>query len=111
VGCGVLFVAKGEIWIQPTPFGKATGFLISVLTGLLLLLLSLQGLRPGLRDAIDHGLTILFAATLVHVLVIGWTNFRRPTAGGTAVYRRGWGLLVGRAASPRSGKDDRADRP
>jgi hypothetical protein len=41
--------------------------------------------------------------------VIGRINFLRPAEGGTAVYRRGWGLLLGREARPRR-DDDGADR-
>ncbi len=100
-GCGVLYLAKGEIWIQPTPFGKVTGMLISLLTGLLLLVLGMSRLTPALGRAIDTGLAALFAAAVLHVLVIGRTNFRRPAEEGVAVYRRGWGLLIGRAARRR----------
>lgn len=110
-GCGALYLARGEIWIQPTPFGKATGILISLFTGLLLLALGLEQATPGLRRGIDRGLAVVFAAAVLHVLLIGWTNFRRPVEGGVAVYRRGWGLLVSRDA-PRPDTDrDRADRP
>jgi cardiolipin synthase (CMP-forming) len=100
-GCGVLYLAKGEIWIQPTPFGKLTGILISLLTGSLLLMLGLQRATPGLQRVIDDGLAAIFAAAVLHVLVIGRTNFRRPAEHGVAVYRRGWGLLLGRAARRR----------
>ena len=105
-GCGVLYLAKGEIWIQPTPFGKVTGLLISLLTGLLLLVLGLERVTPALRRSIDTGLAILFAAAVLHVLVIGRTNFRRPAEQGVAVYRRGWGLLIGRAARRRAADRD-----
>jgi cardiolipin synthase (CMP-forming) len=110
VGCGALFFAKGEIWIQPTPFGKVTGLLISILTGLLLLLQGWHRLTPELRHLLDRSLAVLFAATVLHVLIIGWTNFRRPAQGGTAVYRRGWGLLLGRDAFDRGDKQDGARR-
>lgn len=98
-GCGVLYLTKGEIWIQPTPFGKATGLAIAVLTAVALLLL---GFGWGGRVAylwIDRGLSFFFGAGLVHVMLIGRINFRRPAVGGTAVYRRGWGLLVGHRAA------------
>jgi cardiolipin synthase (CMP-forming) len=110
-GCGALYLAKGEIWIQPTPFGKATGILISFLTGLLLLILGLDRATPGLQKGIDHGLAVIFAATVLHVLVIGRTNFRRPAERGVAVYRRGWGLLLGRDMRRREDDRDRDGRP
>jgi cardiolipin synthase len=95
VGCGILYLSKGEIWIQPTPFGKATGLAISALTAFLFVVLGTgMGSAPAYRWA-DLALRVLFAATILHVLVIGWVNFRRPPQGGIAVYRRGWGLLVG----------------
>jgi cardiolipin synthase (CMP-forming) len=109
-GCGVLYLAKGEIWIQPTPFGKMTGLSISALTGVLLLLLGLDRATPVFRHGIDRGLAIIFAATVLHVLVIGRTNFRRPPEGGTAVYRRGWGLLLGRELRGRDGDGERDGR-
>ena len=81
-GCGVLYLVKGEIWIQPTPFGKLTGILISLSTGGLLLLLGLERATPGMQRWIDRGLTCTFAAAILHVLVIGRTNFvaRWPAA-------------------------------
>jgi phosphatidylglycerophosphate synthase len=110
-GCGALYLAKGEIWIQPTPFGKMTGLAISLLTGVLLLILGLDRATPGLRRGIDRGLAVVFAAAVLHVLMIGRTNFRRPVAGGVAVYRRGWGLLLSREARRRDADRDRGDRP
>lgn len=110
-GCGALYLAKGEIWIQPTPFGKMTGIAISLLTGFLLLVLGLERATPGLRRGIDRGLAVVFAATVLHVLMIGRTNFRRPVAGGVAVYRRGWGLLLSRDARRRDADRDRGGRP
>lgn len=110
-GCGALYLAKGEIWIQPTPFGKVTGILISLLTGFLLLVLGLGRATPGRRLGIDRGLAIIFAAAVLHVLMIGWTNFRRPVAGGVAVYRRGWGLLLSREVRQHDADRDRGGRP
>ena len=101
-GCLLLYAAKGEIWIQPTPFGKATGLAISALTGLLFLLLGL-GRGPDRPEIlwIDRVLRVLFAGGVVHVAVIGWVNFRRPRSGSRLVYRRGWGLMVGRRGGDR----------
>jgi cardiolipin synthase len=109
-GCGALYLAKGEIWIQPTPFGKMTGILISLLTGILLLVLGLERATPGLQRWIDRGLAVIFAATVLHVLLIGRTNFRRPAERGVAVYRRGWGLLLGREAQRRKADRNRGGR-
>jgi cardiolipin synthase len=95
-GVAVLFLWKGEIWIQPTPFGKATGFAIAALTSLLILVLGLAGEHARILLWSDRALTVLFGAGVLHVLVIGWINFRRPAQGGSGVYRRGWGLLLGR---------------
>lgn len=109
-GCGLLYLTKGEIWIQPTPFGKATGLAISALTSAVLLLLGAGWSAPDLLRWIDRGLTLCFAAGLVHVLLIGRINFRRPSHGGTAVYRRGWGLLVGHRARGGAGGRERRGR-
>jgi cardiolipin synthase (CMP-forming) len=111
VGSLVLYHLKGEIWIQPTPFGKITGLAISFLTGAVLLRLGLRGdsglfLRWG-----DGMLRVLFAACVLHVLVIGRINYLRPTQGGSAVYRRGWGLLVGHRAGRRPGREGSDDGP
>lgn len=95
VGCAFLYLWKGEIWIQPTPFGKATGLAIACVSGLLLLLLGIGALRPLWQRGCDLVLRVLFAATVIHVITIGWINMRRPPHGGFAVYRKGWGLLLG----------------
>lgn len=104
IGCLGLYHLKGEIWIQPTPFGKATGLVTAILTSLLLLALGVDWRPAPLVLWIDRLLAVIFAACLVHVIIIGWINFRRPAQGGTAVYRRGWGLLLGH-------KEKRADGP
>jgi cardiolipin synthase len=109
-GCGLLYLTKGEIWIQPTPFGKATGLAIAALTGAALFLLGIGGAAVRGLPWAGHGLSVLFAAGVVHVCVIGHVNFRRPAVGGIAVYRRGWGLLVGRAAGGRA-RRSRRDGP
>ncbi len=98
IGCLALYRLKGEIWIQPTPFGKATGLAIAILTSLLLLAVGIHWRPEALLMWIDRLLAVIFAGCLVHVIVIGWINFRRPSQGGTAVYRKGWGLLLGHRA-------------
>jgi len=105
IGCALLYLTKGEIWIQPTPFGKGSGFGIAACTGLLLLLLGTGWAGPGLLLWLDRVLTVLFGAGLVHVLLIGRVNFMRPAVGGTAVYRRGWGLQLGRRDPPPRTRD------
>lgn len=116
VGCGALYLTKGEIWIQPTPFGKMTGLAIAGLTAIALLLLGTGRGEPPVYRWIDRGLSLLFGAGLVHVLLIGRINFSRPSVGGTAVYRRGWGLLLGHRAGAVPGRevdapDAAAERP
>jgi cardiolipin synthase len=93
-GCLLLYAFKGEIWIQPTVFGKATGLLISFLTAFLLLT-GAAGSEAELRPWIGRLLGWIFAAGVVHALLIGWNNFRRPKQGRGVGYRRGWGLLLG----------------
>jgi cardiolipin synthase (CMP-forming) len=99
-GSLVLYHFKGEIWIQPTPFGKATGLAISFLTGTILLRLAIGGDSGLFLTWCDGMLRFFFAACVMHVLIIGRINYLRPTQGGSAVYRRGWGLLVGHRARP-----------
>jgi phosphatidylglycerophosphate synthase len=111
LGCGLLYLTKGEIWIQPTPFGKGTGLAISVLTSGVLLLLGLGDPSASALHWGDRGLAFFFAAGLIHVVLIGWENFRRPSVGGTAVYRRGWGLLVGHRAEVGAPGREPRDKP
>jgi len=95
-GCAALFVFKGEVWIQPTPFGKATGLAIGGLTvaAMLALIFGRSGAEV-LRWA-DRLLALVFAACLVHVFMIGWVNLRRPPQGGQALFRPGWGIRLAR---------------
>ncbi len=111
-GCLALYKLKGEIWIQPTPFGKATGLAIAIFTSLLLLAMGIHWRPEALLTWIDRLLAVIFAGCLIHVIVIGWINFKRPAQGGTAVYHKGWGLLLGhldrktrRAGCPVGGTD------
>lgn len=97
-GSVILFFLKGEIWIQPTPFGKATGLAIALLTSAVLLRLGIGGDLDAFLRWSDRALAVLFAACVVHVVLIGRINYLRPAQGGSAVYRRGWGLLVGHRA-------------
>jgi len=96
LGCLLLYGWKGEIWIHPTPFGKATGLVISVLTAAVFLVRGLRGEETAVVHWFARGLAVLLALGVLHVFVIGWINFRRPLQGGQAVYRKSLGLLVGR---------------
>ncbi len=93
-GCLLLYGLKGEIWIQSTTFGKASGTVVAFLTALVLLQ-ETSGANFVGRWA-PLGLGILSAMGVLHVFIIGWINFRRPREGGQAVYRKSFGLLVGR---------------
>lgn len=103
LGCAGLYLWKGEIWIRPTRFGKASGFLIAVLTSLLLLSLATHLGGTVFQALTVWALVVLFALGVVHVFVIGWINFQRPTEGGNVIYRRPLGLLLGRRS--RTGTD------
>lgn len=96
-GCAALYFLQGRIWIRPTPFGRATGVALGAGTILLL-----YGPRSGWPDAtlslIARIITLLFLAGAVHVLAIGWMNFRRPAAQGYGDWRR-WGLRIARPGS------------
>lgn len=101
VGSLVLYLWKGEIWIRPTRFGKASGLVIATLTAFVVLSLGTGVVDPLLMVHVHRSLGWLFSIAIAHVFVIGWINFRRPMEGGTAVYRRALGLLVGRRAESR----------
>jgi cardiolipin synthase len=92
VGGACLYVFVGPIRIRPTPFGRATGVLMS---GLMMLLLFLHAV-PGraserLLPLTEIALGVLLSATVVQVLVLGWHNLRIMT-GAAAVAR---GRVVG----------------
>ncbi|MBK8231505.1 MAG: CDP-alcohol phosphatidyltransferase family protein [Candidatus Eisenbacteria bacterium] len=88
--------AQGEIWIQPTVFGKATGLIVAALTTAVLLLAALDRQDSATSVWLGRAVGLLVALGVFHVLVIGWINFHRPVEGGQAVYRKSFGLLVGR---------------
>jgi cardiolipin synthase len=93
-GCAVLYLVQGRIWIRPTPFGRSTGVALWVGT---VLLLATPRMRwdPTIPFWIERLLTVLFAAGTLHVLSIGWMNFRRPPAEGYG-YAKAWGILIRR---------------
>jgi len=92
-GCLALYLIRGRIWIKPTPFGRASGVVLGTGTVLLLLGAALnwrEGMDRGIADAIGF----IFLGGAVHVLVIGWVNFRRPAKAGYGDPGR-WGLRLG----------------
>jgi phosphatidylglycerophosphate synthase len=93
-GCIALFLLQGRIWIRPTPFGRVTGVALGAGT-VLLLYGPLSGWKESSLATIERVIAILFAAGAVHVLMIGWANFRRPAAEGYGDWKR-WGLRISR---------------
>lgn len=93
-GCIALYLLLGRIWIRPTPFGRATGVALGAGT-VLLMYGPLSGWSQRALKTIETVIAILFAAGAVHVLMIGWVNFRRPAAEGYGDWRR-WGLRISR---------------
>ncbi|MBD3162568.1 MAG: hypothetical protein GF346_09410, partial [Candidatus Eisenbacteria bacterium] len=94
-GSVVLLYVRGRIWIKPTPFGRATGVIFGAATAYLLLAALLGWTGPTVRIA-DWVIAALFAAGLIHVMIIGWINFRRPRRVGYGDWRS-WGLPLGRS--------------
>ncbi len=76
IGTAYLYVFHGPVRIQPTAFGKLTGFLTTVLVGLLLLGLASWSeiARYRLKDVFDVGLGLLAVATIIQVIFIGIAN-------------------------------------
>ena len=68
----VLYLLKGQVRIQPTPFGKGTGLLLALAT---ILLVGLAGLAPGeflgLFEAVRRLVTILLALSVLHAVAVG----------------------------------------
>ena len=93
-GCIALYLLQGRIWIRPTPFGRATGVALGAGT-VLLLYAPLSGWTGSSLGAIEKIIAILFAAGAIHVLMIGWVNFRRPAAEGYGDWRK-WGIRISR---------------
>lgn len=93
-GCVALYLLQGRIWIRPTPFGRATGVALGAGT-VLLMYAPLSGWTGSSLGVIEKIIAILFAAGAVHVLMIGWVNFRRPAAEGYGDWRK-WGIRISR---------------
>ena len=92
VGGACLCLFVGPVKIYPTLFGRLTGVVMTVLIAMLLTLHALGGRLGGhLRDRLETltitGLAVILAATVIHVLVLGWYNLRLMT--GEAAGARG----------------------
>lgn len=78
LGTGILYLCKGQVRIQPTPFGKGTGLLLGIAT---FILLGLSGLFPGQASGVvdvTRGLvTVLLGLSVLHALAIGGINLAR----------------------------------
>jgi cardiolipin synthase len=75
-GTVYLYFFHGPVRIQPTLFGKLTGFLTTVLLGILLLGMSWwsEGTRHSVSEVFDVGLGVLGLATIIQVVFIGLAN-------------------------------------
>jgi cardiolipin synthase len=79
-GAIVLYVFVGPVKIQPTWFGRLTGVIIAALIGLLLLLHTLgPPFAHALLPLTQVALGILLAATVAHVVALGWYNLKIMT--------------------------------
>ncbi|MBD3236619.1 MAG: hypothetical protein GF330_07940 [Candidatus Eisenbacteria bacterium] len=78
LGSGLLYLWKGQVRIQPTPFGKGTGLLLAAAT---FLLLGLRGLFPGWAPEVVEAtrtlVTILLGLSVLHAVAIGAINLAR----------------------------------
>jgi len=88
-------VLVGPVRIRPTFFGRLTGVVMTALMTFLVLLRTLDG-RPAelLTPLTQVALGALMAATVVHVVALGWYNLRVMTgagAGGQVVGDIRWG--------------------
>jgi cardiolipin synthase len=80
-GGAYLYLFVGPVKIYPTLFGRLTGVVMTALIAMLLTLHALGGRLGGhLRDRLETltvtALAVLLAATVIHVLALGWYNLR-----------------------------------
>ncbi|HYR53199.1 MAG TPA: CDP-alcohol phosphatidyltransferase family protein [Candidatus Dormibacteraeota bacterium] len=75
-GTVYLYFFYGPVRIRPTLFGKLTGFLTTLLLGLLLLGLSSwsESARRSMKEVFDVGLGVMGLATIIQVVFIGLAN-------------------------------------
>lgn len=75
-GTVYLYFFYGPVRIRPTLFGKLTGFLTTLLLGLLLLGLSSwsDSARRSMKEVFDVGLGVMGLATIIQVVFIGLAN-------------------------------------
>ena len=100
LGTCYLYLFHGPVKIQPTGFGKLTGVITSLLVGLVILGHATwsEVARGRLLEVFDVGLGVLGLATILQVLVIGFTN-KKEIERGHAVAEA---LAIGEAADPRA---------
>jgi cardiolipin synthase len=96
VGGACLYLFVGPLRIEPTLFGRLTGVVMSTLVGLLALLHVVRGAWvERLATLTELALGLLMAATVGHVIVLGWHNLRLMTgkveAAGRVVGDVRWG--------------------
>jgi len=103
LGTIVLYLWKGRVRIQPTPLGKGTGLLLTLVTLPFLWLLGCEAPRCAFWVAgLRHFLTALLALAALHVVAIGIVNLGRPAVAAARprpLHRR----MIGR---PRGRHDD-----
>jgi cardiolipin synthase len=84
LGTGLLYLWKGQVRIQPTPLGKATGLLLSLGTMTLLAVAGAaatgHAAAAALARVLRTGLVVLLASAVAHVLAIGLVNLSFPPA-------------------------------
>jgi cardiolipin synthase len=79
-GTVYLYFFHGPVRIRPTFFGKLTGFLTTVLLGILLLGMTWwsEGMQHRLMDLFAVGIGVMAVATIIQVVFIGLANRTEP---------------------------------
>jgi cardiolipin synthase len=80
-GTFYLYVFHGPVRIEPTGFGKLSGFFTTSLVGLVLLGLAIwsEPMRQRLQGVFDVALGVLALATIIQVVFIGFANKKSLT--------------------------------
>jgi cardiolipin synthase len=77
IGGAGLYLFVGPLRIRPTLFGRATGVVMASLVALLLWLHALDGRNAvRLMPLTEAALGLLFFATIIQVVVLGWYNLK-----------------------------------